>query len=209
MSAVAVEVRVPLAPAERVDRILSEATRLFSENGYAGTRMSDVAAAIGVTKPIVYRYFESKQALFEALVQKVLTSQINAATQQIRTHTGPIAPLLKRLLADTRASLSAPGALAPWRIAVGEADRFPDLAIFLRDGFMAPILDALTFAFDRAIASGELKGAEALTLARLFCAPVAASAMFMATFKEDDKLAFDIDEFLALHVDGFLRGWSA
>jgi AcrR family transcriptional regulator len=58
---------------DRFERILTEATRLFSENGYAGTRMSDIASAIGVTKPIVYRHFESKQALFEALVRRVLS----------------------------------------------------------------------------------------------------------------------------------------
>jgi AcrR family transcriptional regulator len=209
MSAVAVDAGVPLAPAQRSDQILTEATRLFSENGYAGTRMSDVASAIGVTKPIVYRYFESKQALFEELVRRLLSAQIEAAIQQIASHQGPIAPLLKQLLKHTRASFAAPGALAPWRIAVGEADRFPDLANYLRDGFIAPIFEALTAAFERAIGNGEFKSNDAATLARLFCAPVAASAMFLATYGENDKLSFDIDQFLVAHVDGFLAGWSA
>ncbi|MFN9073223.1 MAG: TetR/AcrR family transcriptional regulator, partial [Hyphomonadaceae bacterium] len=64
--------RPAVAAQDRAERILIEATRLFTENGYAGTRMSDIASAIGVTKPIVYRYFDSKQVLFEALVRRVL-----------------------------------------------------------------------------------------------------------------------------------------
>jgi AcrR family transcriptional regulator len=194
---------------ERFDRILVEATRLFSENGYAGTRMSDIAAAIGVTKPIVYRHFDSKQTLFEALVQRVLSEQIAGACHQIDSHTGSARPLLDKLARDARTSLSMPGALAPWRIAVGEADRFPDLAVFLRTGFLEPILQSITGLFEKSIKNKELVGADAATLARLFCSPIATVAMLLATFGEDDDKLFDIDAYLTAHVDGFWRGWSA
>jgi AcrR family transcriptional regulator len=204
--------QVRLKPAaagqERFERILVEATRLFSENGYAGTRMSDIAAAIGVTKPIVYRHFDSKQSLFEALVQRVLSEQIAGACQQIDSHTGSARPLLDKLVRDARSALMMPGALAPWRIAVGEADRFPDLAVFLRDGFMDPILKSITGLFDRSLKSKELAGADAATLARLFCSPIATVAMLLATFGETNDQLFDIDAYLTAHVDGFWRGWS-
>jgi AcrR family transcriptional regulator len=193
---------------ERLERILVEATRLFSEYGYAGTRMSDIAAAIGVTKPIVYRYFESKQSLFEALVQRVLSEQIKGACLTIDEHTGKTRPLLDQLVRDARKALSQPGALAPWRIAVGEADRFPDLAAFLRDGFMDPILTSITGLFQRAIDGEELAGTDAATLARLFCSPIATVAMLLATFGETDDQLFDVDAFLTAHVDGFWRGWT-
>jgi hypothetical protein len=49
---------------------LREAGRLFARDGYAGTRLDDVAAAAHVTKPIVYRHFESKKALYLALLDK-------------------------------------------------------------------------------------------------------------------------------------------
>lgn len=50
--------------------IMLTAGRLFGEHGYAGTRLDDIAAAAGVTKPIVYRHFNSKQALYLALLDK-------------------------------------------------------------------------------------------------------------------------------------------
>jgi AcrR family transcriptional regulator len=55
---------------ERRALILREAGRLFARRGYAGTRLEDVAAAAEVTKPIVYRHFESKKALYMALLAK-------------------------------------------------------------------------------------------------------------------------------------------
>jgi AcrR family transcriptional regulator len=60
--------RIP-AP-ERRALILREAGRLFARHGYAGTRLEDIAAAAQVTKPIVYRHFESKKALYIALLVK-------------------------------------------------------------------------------------------------------------------------------------------
>jgi AcrR family transcriptional regulator len=60
--------RIPAA--ERRALILREAGRLFAQHGYAGTRLDDVAAAAHVTKPIVYRHFESKKALYLALLEK-------------------------------------------------------------------------------------------------------------------------------------------
>ena len=49
---------------------MREAGRLFAQHGYAGTRLEDIAAAAHVTKPIVYRHFESKKALYVALLVK-------------------------------------------------------------------------------------------------------------------------------------------
>ena len=64
----AVRQRIP-GP-ERRALILREAGRLFARDGYAGARLDEVAAAAHVTKPIVYRHFESKKALYLALLDK-------------------------------------------------------------------------------------------------------------------------------------------
>lgn len=60
--------RIPAA--ERRQVVLRAAAELFSERGYGGTRLDDVAAVAGVTKPIVYRHFESKKALYLALLAR-------------------------------------------------------------------------------------------------------------------------------------------
>jgi len=50
--------------------IQREAGRLFARGGYAGVTLDDIATAAGVTKPMVYRHFASKKALYMALLAK-------------------------------------------------------------------------------------------------------------------------------------------
>ena len=62
--------RQRLQPSER-RRLLEEAAgRLFAERGYDGTTLSDIAAAADVTKPMLYRHFDSKKALYLGLLEK-------------------------------------------------------------------------------------------------------------------------------------------
>jgi AcrR family transcriptional regulator len=59
-----------LPRAARRELILESAGRLFGESGYAHTSLDDVAAAAGVTKPILYRHFDSKKDLYLALLER-------------------------------------------------------------------------------------------------------------------------------------------
>src|ERR687890_1922126 len=59
-----------LAPEERRRLIVEAAGRLLGEGGYGGTRLEDVAAVAGVTKPILYRHFADKTALYLALLER-------------------------------------------------------------------------------------------------------------------------------------------
>jgi AcrR family transcriptional regulator len=64
------EPRQRLPVPERRALIVEGAGRLFGEHGYDNTRLDDVAAAAGVTKPILYRHFDSKRALYLALLER-------------------------------------------------------------------------------------------------------------------------------------------
>ncbi len=59
-----------LSAGRRRETIIRAAAKEFAKHGYAGARLDDIAAAAQVTKPIVYRHFDSKQALYLALLRK-------------------------------------------------------------------------------------------------------------------------------------------
>ena len=59
-----------MAPEQRRQLVIEAAGRLFGERGYDGTRLDDVAAAAGVTKPVLYRHFTDKTALYLALLER-------------------------------------------------------------------------------------------------------------------------------------------
>lgn len=50
-------------------RILAAATMLFAQRGYETTGMRELAAAIGMSPPAIYHYFESKAAIMNALIE--------------------------------------------------------------------------------------------------------------------------------------------
>ena len=50
-------------------RILETATDLFAEKGYAGTYVREIVENAGVSKPVLYYYFESKEGLFFAILE--------------------------------------------------------------------------------------------------------------------------------------------
>ena len=59
-----------LGPERRRPLVLDAAFGLFLERGYVGTSMEAIAAAAGVSKPVVYACFAGKEELFEALLER-------------------------------------------------------------------------------------------------------------------------------------------
>ncbi len=52
--------------------IFAAAAGLFRERGFRGAKMEDIAAAVGMTAPAVYRHFSSKEALLAALLERAV-----------------------------------------------------------------------------------------------------------------------------------------
>jgi AcrR family transcriptional regulator len=78
-----------LRPAERARLLEAAATRLFADRGYAATTVDDIVAAAGVTKPMLYRHFESKQELCIELLERYRDELIAATLSQIDAGTSP------------------------------------------------------------------------------------------------------------------------
>jgi len=62
---------------ERV--ILAAAEALFAERGFGGATMAAIAARAGVPKPNIHYYFPTKERLYRAVVEQVLTAWLDAA----------------------------------------------------------------------------------------------------------------------------------
>lgn len=56
--------------AQRRESILRAATEVFAESGYHATRMSDIAARLGVTEPVIFQNFGTKAALYAAVLER-------------------------------------------------------------------------------------------------------------------------------------------
>ena len=54
------------------ERILAAALELFSERGFAGTNIRELSASLGMGKSSLYRHFESKEAIWNALLDEMI-----------------------------------------------------------------------------------------------------------------------------------------
>src|SRR5690242_9251745 len=55
--------------AERRDAIVQCAIHLFAERGFRGTTTRELAAAVGVTEPVLYQHFRTKRDLYNAIIE--------------------------------------------------------------------------------------------------------------------------------------------
>lgn len=62
--------RISKEPEERKQEILETAMQLFRVNGFEKTSISDIAKEIGVAQGLCYRYFPSKEVLFQSAIDE-------------------------------------------------------------------------------------------------------------------------------------------
>lgn len=79
--------------AETRAAILAAAADVFAQSGLAGARTDAIAAAAGVNKAMLYYYFESKDRLFEAVVEDHF-EEFNRRAMAVLSSPGPAAPIL-------------------------------------------------------------------------------------------------------------------
>jgi AcrR family transcriptional regulator len=85
--------RVPRAVRE--EQILTLAEELFAERGYEGASMDELASRAGISKPVVYDIFGSKEALLERCFERAGDELASSIADAARTHLGDIPAILE------------------------------------------------------------------------------------------------------------------
>jgi AcrR family transcriptional regulator len=95
--------RTRLTAERRRESILDAATEVFAAAGYRAAKVSDVAARIGVSEPVIFQNFGSKEALYAAVLDRVADG-IRGELQAHAGQHGPAAEVLAHVLSPFRAS---------------------------------------------------------------------------------------------------------
>jgi len=128
----------------KAEQILQGAMQEFLQHGYTATSMARIAATAGVSKETLYSYFESKEKLFAAIVERTAQQHFQEVFASEPLPADP-AEQLRRL---------APKSLSPenldpmrmnfYRLIVAESGRFPHLAELYVEQFEKPNLETCT-----------------------------------------------------------------
>jgi AcrR family transcriptional regulator len=135
---------VPRKVRER--QLVELAEELFSERGYQGASMDELARRAGVTKPIVYELFKSKDGLFRACLERSGDRLAEQVAEAVRAEHEPEARLRAGGLAFLR---FATDHRVAWELMM--EGRFSDTAVEVRRSQAALVLELL-----REMAPGEV-----------------------------------------------------
>jgi AcrR family transcriptional regulator len=127
----------------REAQMVAAAERLFSEHGYHGVSMDQIAAASGITKPMLYEYFGSKEGLFLACMERARGQLFAAIGTAVRGSADAEGALRAGIEAFLRV---ADEQRATWPVLFGEGGRFNDAAAAIRAeqaGLIAQLLREL------------------------------------------------------------------
>lgn len=72
-----------------MEQTLEAAHALFAERGYAAVTMDEIAASIGVTKPLLYNYFGNKEQLYIACMERAGDALIQTIADAVRETANP------------------------------------------------------------------------------------------------------------------------
>lgn len=124
-------------PAKRT-QILDGAKRCFLSVGFEAASMNDITSESGVSKGTLYVYFEDKEDLFGALIDREKSAVMNAAQHQLELP-GTVPEALHRFGAYVTGRLTSDEVIRAQRMVLGVAERMPEVAqrFFSGDSFSA------------------------------------------------------------------------
>jgi AcrR family transcriptional regulator len=192
--------------AERPGEILAAALQQFVEHGYASTRLADVARRAGVTKGTMYRYFDSKEALFKAVVRESVIPLVEAFESEVARAD---ADATKLLIAFGRNWMEhvyrqPVGGLA--KLITAEAANFPELARFYHTEVIDRTVKALRSVLERGIARGEFRPMDVDSAVRVLRSPLILTTIWKYSMLKCETAPVDDERFLETYLDMMLRG---
>jgi AcrR family transcriptional regulator len=192
----------------RPAEIVAAALAVFVERGFAATRLADVARRAGVTKGTLYLYFESKEALFKAVVRETIVPCIAEGERLAETHTGPARELFIRLVHGWWKLIGETSLSGIPKLMLAEAVNFPELARFYSDEVVRRGQRLIGSVLERGIRSGEFRPIDVAIAARLVMAPLLHALHWRHSFGLCGAEPLDAQRFVDAHIDIFLHGIS-
>jgi AcrR family transcriptional regulator len=197
-------------------RILDAAQRAFLERGFQSASIDEIAEMAPASKPTIYSHFPGKEALFEAVVERVVDGLTNFEGYEPKGRTVPDklasvgADIVERFIEDT---------VRVTRVTIAEADRFPALSRHVheaaRDRAAAAVSHVLTDATQALSRNprGPFANKRSVATAQIFMDLILLPMLMRALMGDEPKLLRkELPSFVRERVNFFLAacetGWG-
>lgn len=184
-------------------QILEGARAAFLARGFEAASMGEIARTAGVSKGTLYVYFDSKEALFAALIAEMHDKSAERL-QQLESHDREPAEVLYSFGRGLMEKLSDPSHVAIVRVVIGASERFPQLARSFYEAGPAYGARRLAAFLEAETTRGHLTVKDPQTAAWQFLGmcnhPLVFSALVSLPLPDLDKhAAAAVESFMAAH----------
>jgi len=208
MSSTATNPRWRRRKSARPEEILQAALEVFTDRGFAATKLEDVARRAGVTKGTIYLYYENKEALFKALVRETIVPVIAKGEALAHSFTGTARDLFEQLVREYfRLMGDTPLSGIP-RLMIAEAGNFPELARFYYEEVVTRGHRLMAGVLERGMKAGEFRRVNVAVATKLAMAPLMHAVVARKAFAACMPEGFDVAKYLDTHIDLYLHGIS-
>lgn len=190
----------------RPSELTEAALDLFVEKGFAATRLEDVASRAGVSKGTLYLYFDSKEALFKAVIQEGIVPVIAKGESIVAAHTGSSSEALRQLILSWWQMIGGTKLGGIPKLMVSEARNFPEVAQFYYDNVIVRGRRLMRGVLDQGMESGEFKPLNVETCIDVLMAPPLMLAIWQNSLSVCRCAHSGPAEFLDMHLELALRG---
>jgi AcrR family transcriptional regulator len=194
--------------AERPDEILDAAVRLFTERGFAATKVDDVATAAGLSKGAVYLYFPSKEALLEALVHRAVGPVADMAVARLSDRSEHPRVTLARAMGAVAAAMANDRVVAVPLLVLREAPAVPRIAEVYRDAILSKVIPALAGLVADGVARGLLRPVDPDLAVRTLVGPIIAHMLLARVFGIVPDGGLELDRLVETHLSIVFDGLS-
>ena len=193
-------------PQERHAHILNAALDAFVENGFAATRLEDIAERAGVSKGTLYLYFESKDALFKAAVRENIVPILERAEHRADEFQGSSRDLLVEILRGWWSAMHESRMTGLPKLVMAESSNFPDAARFYFDEVVRRVRGLFGRALRRGIETGEFRAVDVDYTVRVLMAPMVMALIWKHSMVKCQIDGMDFERQLNALIDVALHG---
>jgi AcrR family transcriptional regulator len=193
----------------RPAELTAAALELFVEKGYAATRLEDVAALAGVSKGTLYLYFDSKEALFKAVVREGLLPALAEGEKLVAEFTGDSATLLREVGTSMWRLIGAQRIGGIPKLIFAEARNFPEIAHFYHQEVILRGTALIRCVIERGIERGEFRVANVDAAIHIVLAPVLMRMIWRHSLDICAAAALPDETYFAEYFEVMLRGLRA
>lgn len=189
----------------RPSEIADAALALFSERGFAATRLEDVAKRAGISKGTLYLYYPTKEDLFRAVLRQGLLPNLEAMERAVSAHQGTTAELLEAIVARMLVLLDTNLTAIP-KLILAESGNFPAIARMYADEVVKRAMGMLSSILQRGMERGEVRPLDPQSAIPSVVAPFMMLILWKHSLGQHTDLPMDPSAVLRTHIDVLLRG---